>query len=85
MRKFVSAGAAFYMLDKGEKLTKNEIFHRYDPARFVIWPRKGGWDVMECVGNQWFRLSDRLFNTENEAFVFAYEKFCNEQDGARRK
>jgi len=85
MRKFVSAGASFYMLDKGEKLTKHEIFHRYDPARFVIWPRKGGWDVMECVGDEWFRLSDSLFDSENEAFVFAYEKFCADQERARRK
>ena len=85
MRKFVSAGAAFYMLDKGDKLTKHEIFHRYDPARFVIWPRKGGWDVMECVGNEWVRLSDSLFASENAAFVFAYEKFCADQERARRK
>lgn len=85
MRKFVSAGVAFYMLDRGEKLTKNEIYHRYDPARFVIWPRGDKWDVMECVGSEWVRLSDSLFASENEAFVFAYEKFCAEQDGARRK
>lgn len=85
MRKFVSAGAAFYMLDKGDKLTKHEIFHRYDPARFVIWPRKGGWDVMECVSNEWVRLTDSLFESENAAFVFAYDKFCAEQERARRK
>lgn len=84
MRKFVSAGAAFYMLDKGEKLTKHEIFHRYDPVRFVIWPRRDKWDVLECVGNEWVRLTDELFDTENEAFVFAYDKFCAEQERNRR-
>jgi len=85
MRKFVSAGAAFYMLDKGEKLTKHEIFHRYDPARFVIWPRKGGWDVMEMGLHGWERIADDLFPTENAAFVFAYDKFCADQERARQK
>ncbi|MDT0176913.1 hypothetical protein Q9R34_12795 [Enterobacter sp. BRE11] len=85
MRKFVSAGAAFYMLDRGEKLTKKELFHRYDPVRFVIWPRGDKWDVLERVGNEWFRLTDELFDSENAAFVFAYEKFCDDQDRARRK
>ncbi|WP_048784317.1 hypothetical protein [Pantoea vagans] len=85
MRKFVSAGAAFYMLDKGERLTKCELFHRYDPVRFVIWPRGDKWDLLERVGNEWLRLTDRLFDSENEAFVFAYDKFCTEQGGARIK
>ncbi|CAK6492555.1 hypothetical protein PANNVG_01628 [Pantoea sp. Nvir] len=64
---------------------KSEIFHRYDPVRFVIWPRADKWDVLERVGNEWVRLTDSLFDSENEAFVFAYDKFCNEQDGARMK
>lgn len=84
MRKFVSAGTAFYMLDKGEKLTKNELYHIYHPVRFVIWPRGDKWDVMERVGNDWVRLTDRLFDSENEAFVFAYDKFCAEQERNRR-
>ena len=85
MRKFVSSGAAFYMLDRGEKLTKNELFHRYDPVRFVIWPRGDKWDVLERVGNEWVRLTDQLFNSENAAFVFAYDKFCDDQDRERMK
>lgn len=83
MRKFVSAGAAFYMLDPGERLTKHEVYQRYHPVRFLIWPRRGQWDVLERVGNEWVRLTDQLFDTENEAFVFAYEKHCAEHDRMR--
>ena len=85
MRKFVSGGAAFYMLDAGERLTKNEVFHRYHPARFVIWPRGNKWDVREMGLHGWEKITDKLFDSENEAFVFAYDKFCNEQELARRK
>lgn len=78
MRRFVSGAAAFYLLDPGERLTKRELFHLNHPVRFVIWPRRDKWDVLERVGNEWVRLTDRLFDSENEAFMFAYEKFCAE-------
>lgn len=83
MRKFVSGAAAFYLLDAGERLTKHEVYHRYHPVRFVIWPRRGKWDVLERVSNEWVRLTDSLFDSENEAFVFAYEKHCAEHDRMR--
>jgi len=78
MRKFVSAGVAFYMLDPGEQLTKHEVYHRYDPARFVIWPRGDKWDVRQRVGKEWMAISDQLFDTENAAFNCAYDHFLNE-------
>lgn len=79
MRKFVS-GVAFYMLDPGERLTNAELYHRYHDCRFVIWPRDGKWDVREMGFRGWDKITDRLFDSENEAFNFAYDKYCADLD-----
>lgn len=61
-------------------LTKAELFHSYYPARYVIWPKGDKWDVQEYTIRGWEHITDKLFDTENEAFVFAYDKYCNDEE-----
>lgn len=77
MRKLISAGIAFYMLDSGEKLTQ---IHgdRYGIPGYVIWPRGDKWDV-RWYNNEWVEITDHQFDTENAAFNFAYEHFVARQ------
>jgi len=84
MWRFVSAATAFYLLAAGESLTKHEIYHRYYPARYVIWPRADGWELREMGPHGWQKISDSLFETENAAFNFEYDRFCYEQDKKKR-
>lgn len=84
MRRFTS-GATFYMLDAGEVLTKAELNHTYYPADFVIWPRGNKWDVRENTIRGWEPITDRLFDSENEAFNFAYDNYCADEERKRRR
>jgi len=80
----MSAGTAFYVLAPGESLTKHEIYHQYYPAQYVIWPLAEGWDVRKMGPQGWQKISGTLFETENAAFNFAYEHFCDEHDKQQR-
>ncbi|MBZ6385092.1 hypothetical protein [Pantoea piersonii] len=79
MRTFIS-GVAFYMLDEGERLTRAQVYSNQHTCGYVIWPREGKWDVRKMGLRGWEKISDKLFDTENEALVFAYDKYCRDED-----
>ncbi|RTY58761.1 hypothetical protein EKL29_07975 [Pantoea sp. YU22] len=79
MRTFIS-GVAFYMLDEGERLTRAQVYSNQHTCGYVIWPRDGKWDVRKMGLRGWEKITDKLFDTENEALVFAYDKYCDEEE-----
>lgn len=77
MRTFKDRGFAFYFLELGEALPN--IYAKGDfTGGYVIWPREiGKWDIRYKFSPEWERITDRLFDTEQEAFAFAFEHYTN--------
>lgn len=75
MRTFSTAGYKFYMLDRGER-APDPYSSRDVAGAYLIWPRKSGkWDTRIFHRGQWTEFTDRQFDTENEAFNFAYDHY----------
>jgi hypothetical protein len=71
MRTFTMSATNFYFMNKGEKLTTDHQFAA--SAIYVIWPRGGKWDLRYKRHNGWEEIHNGLFESENEAFVFAHQ------------
>lgn len=84
MRSFTSGGMAFYMLGEGERLP-DVRGNRYGNLGYVIWPRGDKWDVRRMGLRGWEKIADRLFDTENEAFNFAYDTYCADEERKQRR
>lgn len=77
MQIFNDRGFVFYMLERGEKLPKHPQGRDFTGG-YVIWPRKSGkWDIRYKFSPEWEPITDRLFDTEEEAFAFAFEHYTN--------
>lgn len=72
MRKFSMSASTFYFMDRGEKLTETEVYSG-GGRQYVIWPRGDKWDLRYRWGQDWETLHPSLFETENDAFLFAHE------------
>jgi hypothetical protein len=74
MRKFIVGGTIFYMLDSGERMQSDNM--DYDCSRhYIIWPVTDGWRIRYKWSKDWEIITDKIFDTENAAFNFAYEHF----------
>ncbi|MDC7868837.1 hypothetical protein [Pantoea ananatis] len=85
MRRFVSGGLTFYLLDPGDTEPNLAKEYLYIP-RYLIKPVDNGWRALILHTNErdWQQICDRLFVSENEAFNFAYEHFSVEQSKTER-
>jgi len=85
MRRFVSGGLTFYLLDPGDSEPNLKKEYLYIPG-YMIKPVDAGWmALIFCSAEmQWLPISDCLYASENEAFNFAYEHFSVEQSKTER-
>lgn len=74
MRKFFTSATAFYMLSDGEVLSKSDINFDFN-RMYIIWPKSGLWKVRHKWHRGWEEISMVDFESENDAFNFAYEHF----------
>lgn len=73
MKKFVSAAATFITLSHGERLTDKDMVDLCQ--LYVIWPVDDQWRVRYKWLKGWESICDVDFDTDNAAFVYAYEHF----------
>jgi hypothetical protein len=77
MKVFSCQGFKFYFLQHGEKLPNIYASGNFTGG-YVIWPRNSGkWDVRYKFSKDWEEITDKIFDSENEAFQFAYEHYLN--------
>jgi len=79
MRTFTTYATTFYYMNKGEKLSVEQMFSTC--TIHVIWPRGIKWDLRYKRHNGWEEMHNGLFGTENEAFLLAHQHFI--EDGAK--
>lgn len=73
MRCLISNGVRFYMLDAGEHYPDPHVRNDYAGA-YAVFPHGGRWWVqIHEIPDYWINLTEQTFETENEAFNFAYE------------
>lgn len=71
MRTLISGSVKFFMLDAGELYPDPHNDNRYVGA-YVIFPYEGQWLAQRHENNRWVHFTTDRFDTENEAFNFAY-------------
>ncbi|WNN32982.1 hypothetical protein RIN65_10345 [Pantoea agglomerans] len=77
MRKFLTGGYAFYMLNRGER-APDPLTDKSFCGAYLIWPRKSGfWDVREFKNGSWQEVTKELFDSENAAFNYVYKRYCD--------
>ena len=78
MKRFKSGGMAFYMLEPGE-LYPDAIADKEYVGAYVVFPYEGKWLAQNHTRGKWVDITDQRFETENEAFNFAYEHYIAAQ------
>lgn len=83
MRTFISGGVNFYFLSPGEKVPEPDGGFI---GAYAIWQREDDkWDVRWCRGSvKWQEITNQYFDTENEAFNFAYDHYGRKDDEGYR-
>lgn len=74
MKCFKSGGVKFYMLSPGESYPDPFANNEYVGA-YVVFFHEGRWWAQIHELKVWRNLTDQTFDTENEAFNFAYEHY----------
>jgi len=74
VKTFISAAAAFYMFEPGEKYSEDKLAPDIN-QEYVIWPEGDVWRIKYRFGPGWQEITDRRFDSQNAAFVFAYNHF----------
>jgi len=73
-----SDGHRLIMLNAGERVPDLNSFSNFNGAT-IVWPRKSGkWDIrlLDEKTLKWVPVTDQLFETQNAAFNFAYDLYC---------
>lgn len=83
MRKVILSGRAFYMLDAGEPFP-NHTDADFRSVSCAIFPQQDGWTVRAYVSLKWEPITNQTFDSENEAFNYAYKWDCDRADEAFR-
>lgn len=78
MRTFTMSATNFYFMNRGEKLTTHQQFAAC--TIYVIWPRGDKWDLRYKRHNGWVEIHHGLFESENEAFVFAHQHLIDDEE-----
>lgn len=73
MKKFVSAAATFITLSHGERLTDKDMVDLCQ--LYVIWPVDDKWRIRYKWLKGWETIVANDFDTDNEAFSYAYQHF----------
>lgn len=76
MKKFKSSGIAFYFLEDGEPYPDASADKEYIGA-YVVFPFEGKWLAQRHKKGYWLDITNKRFDTENEAFNYAYEHFLD--------
>ena len=76
MRTFSMSATNFYFMNRGEKLTVQQMYSA--GTIYVIWPRGEKWDLRYKRHKGWEEIHNGLFDTENEAFLFAHQHFIDD-------
>lgn len=76
MRKLITGGTIFYMLDPGERLTSEHLYCDYS-RQYVTWPKDGTWKIRHRYYKGWEVITDAEPTSENEAFNIAYQHFID--------
>lgn len=76
----IVAGINFYMLAEGESYPTPNIGNNYSVS-YVVFPYEGKWVAQKLrKGVRWIDITDKRFDTENEAFNFTYEYAFTHKD-----
>ena len=69
----IVSGIKFYVLAEGDSYPDPHNDNRYVGA-YAVFPFEGKWVAQKYFrGGRWSDITERRFNTENEAFNFTYE------------
>ncbi len=73
-------GIKFYILGEGEAYPDPHADNQFVGA-YVVFPFEGKWVAQKHFrGGRWTDITDRRFDTENDAFNFTYEYAFTHKD-----
>lgn len=76
MKIFRSSGVLFYFLEEGGLYPDPTADKEYIGA-YITFPYDGKWIAQRYKNGYWIDITDKRFDTENEAFNFAYDYFLD--------
>jgi len=68
----ILSGIKFYVLAEGESYPDPHADNRYI-GDYAVFPFDGKWVAQKHFRGHWSDITERRFDTENEAFNFTYE------------
>lgn len=78
MKTFISGGVKFYTLEAGDYYPDPNADNQYVGA-YAVFLHEGEWVAQIHEKGHWLDLTPRRFESENEAFNFAYDHYIAAQ------